>query len=136
MPDQANKSGELRCAIITPDRRVLDVTVDSVVLPAHDGLIGVLRHRAPLLCKLGIGVARVGTGQHQRRVFIAGGFAQVLEDNITLLTPAAMEPEEVDRETAEAALQAAQNMRITDDASLRARGDAIARAKAQLSLIS
>ncbi len=132
----ADQNGEVRCAVITPDRQVLDVKARSVVVTAHDGQIGVLTGRAPLLCKLGIGVVRLDVGGQERRLFVDGGFAQVRQNEVTVLTPAALEPEQIDRKKAEAALQAAMDMRITDDESFAARTDAIARAKAQLSLVS
>jgi len=134
MADQVELSGDLRCAIITPDCQVLDVAATSVIIPAHDGQIGILRQRAPLLCNLGIGVVKLTTGGTQRRVFIDGGFAEVRDSRVTVLTAAALEPEQIDRETSQAALNAALNMRITDDASFQARQDAIARAKTQLAL--
>ncbi len=131
----AQQSGELHCAVITPDRQVLDVTARSAILPAHDGLVGVLRDRAPLLCKLGIGVLRLEVEGRERQVFIDGGFAQVLDNEVTVLTPTALEPAQIERDSAEAALNAALNMRITDDESFQARADALARARAQLSLV-
>lgn len=130
----ADQTGELRCAVITPDRQVLDVAVSSVVLPAYDGLIGILRGRAPLLCKLGIGIVRLVTGGKEQRLFVDGGFAQVRDNNVTVLTSAAMAPEEINRQSAQAGLQAALSMRITDDQSFQARSDAITRAKTQLAL--
>ena len=51
MPDTA-----FQIAVVTPDAQVFDRRAGSAVLPAHDGEIGILRGRAPLLCKLGIGV--------------------------------------------------------------------------------
>ncbi|MBN1344227.1 MAG: ATP synthase F1 subunit epsilon [Phycisphaerae bacterium] len=134
MADQDRKSGELRCMVITPDRQVLDVSAQSVVLPAHDGQIGVLRNRAPLLCKLGIGVLKLQTGGKERKLFVDGGFAQVRENDVTVLTTDALEPNQIDRGSAEAALSSAKNLRITDDDSLAARTDAITRAATQLSL--
>jgi F-type H+-transporting ATPase subunit epsilon len=133
MGDQSTK---LSCAVITPDRQVLDVTVDSVVMPAHDGLIGILQGRAPLLCKLGIGIVKLVTGDQERRLFIDGGFAQVRDNKVTILTSAALEPEQIERSAAEAALKAAQELAITDEESVAARADAIARAKSQLALVS
>lgn len=130
----ADQTGDLRCAVITPDRQVMDVSTSSVVLPAYDGQIGVLKGRAPLLCKLGIGVVRLETEGKQKRIFVDGGFAQVRDNSVTVLTAAAMEPDQIDHQTAEAGLQAARNMRITDEESYKARSDAITRAKTQLSV--
>ncbi len=133
MDDQSSK---LSCAVITPDRQVLDVTADSVVMPAHDGLIGILRGRAPLLCKLGIGIVKLVTGGQERRLFVDGGFAQVRDNKVTILTSAALEPEQIERSAAEAALKSAREMAITDEESATARTNAIARAKSQLGLVS
>src|SRR5437762_7685934 len=87
------KRDKLHCAVITPERQVLDADVDSVVLPAHDGLIGILRDRAPLLCEVGIGVLTLSGGEVGRReMFVDGGFAQVLHNDVTILTTRAQEP--------------------------------------------
>ncbi len=126
--------GEVHCEIITPDRRVLDIQVTSVILPAHDGQIGILRGRAPLVCKLGIGAVRLGHAGQERRLFIDGGFAQVRGNNVTVLTPSALEPDQIDSHAAQAALRAALDMPITDEASWTARSNAIARAKAQIKI--
>jgi F-type H+-transporting ATPase subunit epsilon len=131
-----DRSAKLHCAVITPDRQVLDVAADSIVMPAYDGLIGILPGRAPLLAKLGIGIVRLSEGDQERRVFVDGGFAQVRDNRVTILTSAAMEPDQVDRPSAEAALKAAMDMPITDEESLVARSDAIARAKTQIALVS
>jgi F-type H+-transporting ATPase subunit epsilon len=130
--------GDVRCAIITPDRQVVDVQVDSVVLPAHDGQVGVLRGRAPLLCKLGIGVLKLTSGApgSERRFFIDGGFAQVRENAVTVLTQAALEPQQINLDAAEKALAAALDMKIPDKAAYTARDKAIARARTQIALAS
>ncbi len=132
----ADQSGELRCAIFTPDRQVLDTAAVSIIIPAHDGLVGILRGRAPLLAKLGIGIVRLSTGGEERKLFVDGGFAQVRGNKVTLLTAVALEPDQIDRRSAETALKAAVDMKITDDASHTARIDAIQRARCQLALVS
>jgi F-type H+-transporting ATPase subunit epsilon len=131
-----DRTTKLHCAVITPDRQVLDVMADSIVMPAFDGLIGILPGRAPLLAKMGIGIVRLETEGRQRRVFVDGGFAQVRDNKVTILTSDAREPEQIDRATVEAALKAAQDLPITDEESLAARADAIARAKSQIALVS
>ncbi len=131
-----DQSAKLSCAVITPDRQVLDVTADSVVMPAHDGLIGILHGRAPLLCKLGIGIVKLVTGNEERRLFVDGGFAQVRNNKVTILTSAALEPDQIERSAAEVALKAAMEMAISDEESSTARSNAITRAKSQLALVS
>ncbi|MCH7813271.1 MAG: F0F1 ATP synthase subunit epsilon [Planctomycetes bacterium] len=80
------KNTQLRCQLITPDAEVLDVEAISVVFPAHDGQVGILKNRAPLLCQLGRGVCRVMTSDGQREFRIQGGFARMLDNRLTILT--------------------------------------------------
>lgn len=124
------------CAIITPEAKVFDGPVQFVALPAHDGEIGILRDRAPLLCKLGIGVLRLQESAGGKKWFVDGGFAQVIENRLTVLTQRAVAPEAVIRAAAEQALDEAQRIEIHDDATRQAHNDAIARARAQLKLVS
>jgi len=86
---------ELECVVVTPERQVLQEKTASVVIPAHDGELGVLPGRAPLLCELGIGQLRYRTPQGVRRLFIDGGFAQVYEDRVTVLTERAVPAEDI-----------------------------------------
>lgn len=96
----------IRLLVITPERQLLDEAVDEVVLPAHDGELGVLRDRAPLMCELGIGQLRYARGgQPPQRVFIDGGFAQVLNNRVTVLTRRALPAELVTAEVLAAAEQ-------------------------------
>lgn len=83
-------TNSLRLTLITPEQQVLEVDADSVVIPAHDGEIGILPKRAPLMCELGIGQLRYTSGAQGERVFVDGGFAQVVNDVVTVLTPRAL----------------------------------------------
>lgn len=133
-----------QCTVITPERNVLECDATFAAFPAHDGEMGILPRRAPLVCKLGIGVLRVEAADpsHDRPeaaggrhvLFIDGGFAQVVHNRLTILTEQAREPKGIDAAAAEKALVGARAMKITDDASYTARDKAIQRAKVQLSL--
>lgn len=81
---------KVQLQIVTPERQVVDQPADSVVIPAHDGEIGILPGRAPLICELGIGALRYSSGGRTQRVFIDGGFAQVFENRVSVLTPEAV----------------------------------------------
>ncbi len=85
----------IKLLVITPERQVLDVTADAVVIPAHDGELGILADRAPLMCELGIGQLRYTQRDQVQRVFIDGGFAQVLENRVVVLTSRALRRDEV-----------------------------------------
>ncbi|HEV3448331.1 MAG TPA: F0F1 ATP synthase subunit epsilon, partial [Gemmataceae bacterium] len=80
----------LQCVVVTPERAVLDEPVDFVVLPLYDGELGVLPGRAPLIGRLGPGELRLRRGDAIRRFFVDGGFAQVRNNIVTVLTPRAV----------------------------------------------
>ena len=127
--------GTLHCSVITPEERVVDTEATSVILPAHDGQIGIMKDRAPLLCELGIGVLHIEGGPAAGKdFFIDGGFAQVLDNEITILTEKAAPAEKLSKADAQKALAAAEAMPIPDDAASVARSKAIERAKTKLKL--
>ena len=83
-------------SVVTPEQSVLAAEVTFVALPAHDGEIGIKRNRAPLLVRLSPGTLRADTDGGPRTLFIDGGFAEMADNRLTVLTEAAMRPEELD----------------------------------------
>ena len=78
------------CDIVTPDREVFQDSVSGVVLPAHDGQIGILTGRAPLLVRLGDGKLTATLAKGGERTFhVKGGVAQMKGDRLTVLTESA-----------------------------------------------
>ena len=77
-----------QCDIVTPDREVFAESVQSVILPAHDGQVGILTGRAPLLVRLGSGTltARPAGGGAEHTFAVRGGVAQMKGDKLTVLT--------------------------------------------------
>jgi len=98
----------LRLEVVTPVRRVVEAQVDEVRLPGQLGEMGVLPEHTPLLTSLGIGElsyrGRTGGG----RLVVAGGFAEVLPDRVTVLADLVELPEEVDVAAAHAQRDAAE----------------------------
>lgn len=109
----------IRLIVITPERQALDATVDAVTLPAHDGELGILRDRAALMCELGIGQLRYRAGGQTKRMYVDGGFAQGLRNEVTVLTKDAVEAENVTPEMIATTEQAANN--ADADRDLRAK---------------
>ncbi len=129
------KEAPIECSIITPERLVLNTPATAVVFPAHDGMVGILKDRAPLLCELGTGVLRVDVPDGQtKNVFIDAGFAQVLDNQVTILTERAELAENISRTESQKALSDAEAMPAHDVNSVTDRNKAIDRAKARLSI--
>ena len=120
-----------RCVVVTPEQQTLDESITQAILPAHDGLIGILSDRAPLLVKLGVGPLRIDVvGGPSRTYFIDGGIAQMKSNNLTILTNEAILPENIDAEAARAEYAEAQARRITDPKSAEVREHGLARGRA------
>jgi F-type H+-transporting ATPase subunit epsilon len=79
----------LTVAIISPDSTVFEGEADMVVAPAWDGEVGVLRGHAPMLVLLGDGEMRVTQGGGTQRFRVTGGFMQVADDVVTVLSESA-----------------------------------------------
>jgi F-type H+-transporting ATPase subunit epsilon len=98
-------AGTLHCSIVTPEKAFLETDAERVVLPAHDGEIGILPGHARLLAKLGTGVCRVTTGATTHRLLIDGGFVQVADNRVTVLTDMAAPLDQIDLEEARTRLE-------------------------------
>ena len=94
--------------IVTPDRLIVHEQVDEVQIPGSEGYFGVLPGHTPLLATLAVGEMWYRKGQEKTFLAIAGGFAEVLPDRVTLLATLAERAEEIDVSRAESAKQRAQ----------------------------
>ena len=121
----------LQCIVVTPERAMLDAKADFVALPMFDGELGVLPGRAPLIGRLGYGELRYRDGNTTQRLFIDGGFAQVRNNVVTVLTPRAKKVSEIDVAKVEAELEAALE-HTTSPAAQEAALKTQERARAQL----
>ncbi len=128
------KRTTFQCSVITPERAVLECETTSVVFPAHDGELGVLVNRSALLCRVGIGAMRIQQASGMQTLFVDGGFAQIVDNRLTILTEQSKKPEELNTEDAEQALVEALAMDMVEDAAFTARQRAVKRAKIQIRL--
>jgi F-type H+-transporting ATPase subunit epsilon len=94
--------------IVTPDRLVVREQVDDVQIPGSEGYFGVLPGHTPMLAALAIGELWYRKGPEKTYLSIAGGFAEVLPDRVTLLATLAEKADEIDVARAESAKQRAE----------------------------
>ena len=132
--ETANATKSLKCVVVTPEKAVLDATVDFVAVPMLDGELGILPGRQPLIGRLGYGELRTVQGKITKRYYVDGGFVQVRDDVVTLLTSKAIPAEELNAPAAEAALQEALKTAVTP-AQQEAQRKAQLRARAQLRML-
>ncbi|WP_460201652.1 ATP synthase F1 subunit epsilon, partial [Scytonema sp. NUACC21] len=100
----------LTVRVISPDKTVWDATAEEVVLPSTTGQLGILSGHAPLLTALDTGVMRVRPDRNQDWVAIAllGGFAEVEQDEVTILVNGAERGDAINLEEARTAYSQAE----------------------------
>lgn len=121
-------------SVITPEGTIFEGPAEFVAIPAVDGEVGILHNRAPLLAKLGAGRLRVEAGGNKQEWFIAGGFAQVLDNHVVILTQEAVVRSEINPDKARAQLAEARTIKPTDEIASKRKANLEASARAQLRL--
>ncbi len=94
----------IRVVVVTPERTEVDRVVDSAVLPMYDGELGIQTGRAPLIGRLGYGEMRLQTAAGTEAFFIDGGFAQVENNVVSVLTARALPAKSISVEEAKSEL--------------------------------
>ena len=79
-------SATLKVSVISPERVLYEGTATGVIAPAFDGEVGILPMHAPLMTLLGKGTLRVDTPQGEQRFSVQGGFLQVVDDAVRVVT--------------------------------------------------
>ena len=76
----------LNVTVISPEAILFEGTTESLVAPAFDGEVGILTGHAPMMPLLGKGMLRLGSGGGERRFTIEGGFLQVVDNQVRVVT--------------------------------------------------
>ncbi len=101
-------STALQLEVVTPDKQVVNESVDYVSCPGVDGEFGVLKSHVALLSALKVGVLRFDKDGKQEHVFISGGFADVNDNVVTVLAESAELAKNIDKNRAQKAQQRAE----------------------------
>ena len=104
----------LTVRVIAPDKTVWDGTADEVILPSTTGQLGILSGHASLLTALDTAVMRVKTGKDKwTPIALMGGFAEVENDEVTVLVNGAELGEKINKEQAQKELTEAEQKLAT-----------------------
>ena len=76
----------LKVSVISPEAVLYEGTTESVVAPAYDGEVGILTGHAPMMALLGKGILRIGGQLGRQRFNVEGGFLQVVDNNVRVVT--------------------------------------------------
>jgi F-type H+-transporting ATPase subunit epsilon len=118
---------KLNLEVVTPDRVLLKREVEMVVLPGTQGEFGVLPGHVPFLSGIVPGELRYTAGSERGYVALSSGFAEVYNNNVSVLVDAAEKAGDIDTERARKALSRAKERLNLDRSSkdvdfLRAEG--------------
>lgn len=122
----------IQCVVVTPERTELDRTADYVALPMFDGELGVQTGRAPMIGRLGYGTLRLQTAAGPERYYVDGGFAQVEDDVVSILTGKLTPVDLIDSDTAQAELEKALELPSSSPEQSGLKQTAVSRARGQL----
>jgi F-type H+-transporting ATPase subunit epsilon len=111
-------SDTFQLEIVTPERMVVKEAVEEAQIPGLDGYLGILPGHAPLISELGVGVITYRAGGTTKTLSVAWGFAEVLQDKVTILAETVERPEEIDVARAQQAKERAEQLLKSNDPEL------------------
>lgn len=124
--------------IITPDRVFYeDDAVTMVEFNTTEGEIGVFRKHVPTTVIIKPGILTISKDDEIKEAALHAGFAEILEDKVTILAEIIEWPEEIDEARAEAAKQRAEErLQLKDSDTDIARAEiALQRAMARIEIL-
>ena len=99
----------IRVIVVTPEKTALDMQTNFVVLPLFDGEYGVLSGHSPLIARLGAGELRIAGADGQQEIcYVEGGFAEIRNDTVALMTMYIVPAKDLDLALSEELLQKAE----------------------------
>jgi F-type H+-transporting ATPase subunit epsilon len=102
MPDMP-----ISVSIVTPEKLVLQTEAESIVVPAFNGELGILKDHAPLLLQLQAGQIRLLHKEGTELFAVSAGFAEVRDNQVSIFAETAEHADEIDLERARQAAERA-----------------------------
>ncbi|MCP4189892.1 MAG: F0F1 ATP synthase subunit epsilon [Planctomycetaceae bacterium] len=124
---------ELQCVVVTPEETAIEQVASFVVVPLFDGELGIGIGHSPMIGRLGYGEMRVtGSDGSKARYYVDGGFVQVADNVVTVLTGKTVSAEELDVAAAEQQVADALKRPVNTDELLELRDRAVEQGRAQI----
>lgn len=132
MAETSSPAGALRCVVVTPETTVLETEADFVALPLFDGECGIAPQHSPLIGRLGYGELRIKRAGEELRYYVDGGFAQVVDNMVSVLTNRAVPAQKIDVGAATELLRTAIDRNAAGQEQMVTRARLISQARGQL----
>jgi F-type H+-transporting ATPase subunit epsilon len=128
----SSTAAALQCVVVTPESTVIDTPAEFVALPLYDGEAGIAPGRSPLIGRLGFGELRIRAADSTIHMYVDGGFVQVVDNVVSVLTNRAIPADSIDPATAAEQLRTALASRAAGRQELAIRDRLVAKARGQL----
>ena len=122
----------MQCIVVTPERTVFDQSAEFIAMTLFDGEIGISPGHTPMIGRLGCGEMRIRREGHVDRYYVEGGFVEVLDDVVSVLTRCAVPAGEIDEAVVREQLLSAQSRRATTPEAAAVRDRAVEESRGQL----
>lgn len=109
---------KLNVSVISPEKILYKGEVDSLVVPGSEGFFGILPNHAPLVATLGIGVLEIRKGEKLKNISVEGGFIEVKDNTVSILTDHGALKEDIDIEAEKKALAEVEKFSPSDSKNL------------------
>jgi F-type H+-transporting ATPase subunit epsilon len=126
----------LHCTVVTPEQTLYDQPAEFVAMMLFDGEVGIASGHTPMIGRLGCGEMRIRRGGETDRLYVEGGFVEVLNDVVSVLTQKAMRAAEIDEAVAREQLQSAQSRRAATPEAMAQRDRVVEQSRAQIRVAS
>ena len=101
--------------IVTPTRDLEEMVVSYVRCPGLDGSFGIMANHQEGIFSLDIGEIMIKTKSETKYLSTSGGFAEIVNDGVTILVETVESASDIDIPRAEAALQRASDRKSSSD---------------------
>ena len=101
--------------IVTPTRNLEEMVVSYVRCPGLDGSFGIMANHQEGIFSLDIGEIMIKTKSETKYLSTSGGFAEIVNDGVSILVETVESASDIDISRAEAALQRARDRKSSSD---------------------
>ena len=101
--------------VVTPTRDLEEMVVSYVRCPGLDGSFGIMANHQDGIFSLDIGEIMIKTKSETKYLSTSGGFAEIVNDGVTILVETVESASDIDIPRAEAALQRARDRKSSSD---------------------
>ena len=89
-------SDKFTVEIISPDKLILNLEANEVIIPSYEGQMGILKDHIPLITFLRPGVISIQS-QNEKKYFVEEGTVEFSNNNLLILTSTAKDLKELNQ---------------------------------------